>query len=180
MAEKLKDALVWLDMEMTGLDPATCVPVEVAVIITTKDLEEKETYEATIWQPESALSTMVPFVRRMHTNNGLLDKVRKAETSVTDVERKLIEVLLRWCEPREGVLAGNSIHQDRKFIDLYFPTFSALLHYRMVDVSTIKELTKRWYGPDVAYSKGESDHTALSDIRSSINELRHYKAKLFK
>jgi oligoribonuclease len=178
--EKLKDALVWLDMEMTGLDPVTCVPVQVAMIITTKDLDERELYEATIWQPESALSTMVPFVRKMHTTNGLLEKVRTSDVSVSDAERKMIEALLRWCDPREGVLAGNSIHQDRKFLDAYFPTFSALLHYRMVDVSTIKELAKRWYGPEVAFGKSESSHTALADTRASIAELKHYREKVLR
>lgn len=180
MADEKKDLLVWLDMEMTGLDPEVCVPIQVGVIITNKDFEELDSFETTIWQPESRLETMEPFVRNMHTSNGLLAEVRKSEVSLLDAERKLIAVLLKWCRPGEGVLAGNSIHQDRRFLHKYFPVLDGLLHYRMIDVSTLKELVRRWYGPEASAPKTASAHTAISDIRASIAELKFYRQSVMK
>lgn len=179
MAES-REPLVWLDMEMTGLDPERCVPIEVALVITTAELEELDQMEMVIWQPPEALDRIEPFVRRMHTENGLLEKVRASEFSVADAERKMLAMLARWTKPGEGVLSGNSIHQDRRFIHKYFPVMNGYLHYRMVDVSTLKELARRWYGPEALFMKGNTDHTALSDVRSSIEELKHYRKVLFK
>lgn len=174
-----KDGLVWLDMEMTGLEPADCVPLQVAVVITGPDLKELDALEVTIWQPSASLANMSPFVRQMHTDNGLLDEVRSSSQSVEDAQRKMMEILTKWCEYRQGVLAGNSIHADRRFLAKYFPVVDGYLHYRMVDVSSIKELCRRWYGPDSSFVKTEGKHTALSDIRESIAELRHYREKVF-
>lgn len=174
-----RSPLVWLDMEMTGLDPESCVPLEVAVVVTGPDLEELDVMEAVIWQPESKLLEMQPVVRRMHEDNGLLEKVRCSPLGLLDVERKTLQMLARWCRPHEGVLAGNSIHQDRRFLARYFPSVHGYLHYRMVDVSAVKELVKRWYGPDALPPKVPSDHTALADTRGSIAELRHYREKVF-
>jgi oligoribonuclease len=167
--------LLWLDMEMTGLDPVQCVPLEVAIVVTNKELEELDAWETVIWQPESRLETMEPFVRNMHTENGVLAKVRASNTSTSDAERKMIAMVSKWFRPGEAVLAGNSIHQDRKFLAAYFPVFEGLLHYRMVDVSTLKELVRRWYGQEAGFSKPSSSHTALADARESIAELRHYR-----
>jgi oligoribonuclease len=88
--------------------------------------------------------------------------------------------LARWLRPGEGVLCGNSIHQDRRFLDRYFPVLNGYLHYRMVDVSTLKELAKRWYGSEALYTKGAADHTALADVRESIKELSHYRQSILK
>jgi oligoribonuclease len=176
----VKDRLVWLDMEMTGLDPVRCVPLQVAVVVTTSELEELESLEITIWQPDSALETMEPFVRRMHTTNKLLDDVRKSETSVAEAEKRMMAMLCRWTTYREGILCGNSIHTDRRFLQQYFPVFEGYLHYRMVDVSSLKELVRRWYGSDALFSKGVGAHTALSDIKESIAELKHYRATVLK
>jgi len=175
-----REPLVWLDMEMTGLEPEACVPLEVAVVVTDPELEELDAMEAVIWQPESALATMAPIVRKMHTENGLLDKVRHSPLSLREVEKRLMLMVSRWTAPHEGVLAGNSIHQDRRFLAAYFPVVNGFLHYRMVDVSTIKELVQRWYGPDALSPKQASDHTALSDVRASIAELRHYRQRVFR
>lgn len=175
-----REPLIWLDMEMTGLEPDVCVPLEVAMVATDPELEELDHMEAVIWQPESALEIMPPIVRTMHTDNGLLTKVRSSPLSVREVEKKMMLFLSRWARPHEGVLAGNSIHQDRRFLAAYFPVVHGYLHYRMVDVSAVKELTKRWYGGDAAFPKIASDHTALSDARASIAELKHYRAKVFK
>lgn len=179
MAES-REPLVWLDMEMTGLDPQRCAPIEVALVMSTPELEELDHMQMVIWQPGEVLDRMEPFVRKMHTENGLLAKVRASEFSVADAERKMMSMLARWTKPGEGVLSGNSIHQDRRFIARYFPTMHGYLHYRMVDVSTLKELARRWYGPDALFAKGNTDHTALADVRSSIAELKHYRSVLFK
>jgi len=167
-------------MEMTGLEPKVCVPLQVAVVITDSDLHELEVMEAVIWQPECVLARMDPFVRRMHTDNGLLDRVRGSAHGLADVERDVMSVVSRWCPYRSGVLAGNSIHSDRAFIKEYFPTLHGYLHYRMVDVSSIKELVWRWHGPDRMFVKRPSNHTALDDVRDSIAELRYYRAEVMR
>ncbi len=173
------DLLIWLDMEMTGLDPETCVPIEVAIIITGADLEEREEYHAVVHQPPEALASMNDFVREMHTGNGLLTRVANSDTSIDQADRALAALVLRHCPEGKAVLAGNSIHQDRRFIARYFPELEKTLHYRMVDVSTLKELVRRWYGAGALYPKTESDHTALADTRQSIAELGFYRKQYF-
>ena len=168
-------ALVWLDMEMTGLDPVKCVPLQVAAIVTDDDLRELEAVEVTIWQPPAALESMEPYVRKMHTHNGLIEAVRASDKSVALAELAIGGLLAKWCPYRKAVLAGNSIHQDRRFLERYFPTFHGYLHYRMVDVSSFKEMVRRWYGEDAIPTKDEGKHTALADIRASIKELAHYR-----
>ncbi len=173
--EDEKVPLVWLDMEMTGLEPDTCVPLQVAVVITDSDLKELDAADVTIWQPEQVLERMDPFVRRMHTDNGLLDRVRTSEDSLTQAEKKMLQVIAKWCPLGTGILSGNSIHTDRRFVKAYFPMLEGYLHYRMVDVSSIKELVHRWYGRGALFTKHQQKHTALEDVRESIAELRHYR-----
>ena len=173
------DYLVWLDMEMTGLDPERCVPLQVAVVITDADLQELDSSEVTIHQPESALAVMDGFVRKMHTDNGLLKAVAAADATLADAEEQMLAVVSKWTKAGDAVLAGNSIHQDRRFIVRYFPRLNEHLHYRMVDVSTLKELARRWYGKPSLYKKTGADHTALADVRESIRELAHYRNTLF-
>lgn len=180
MGDPKSDLLVWLDMEMTGLDPETCVPIEVAIIITTEDLEERETYHAVIHQEEAALASMNDFVRNMHTENGLLERVAKSTTTLAEADAAVAEIVSKIAPEGEALLAGNSIHQDRRFIARYFPALEACLHYRMVDVSTLKELARRWYGADAVFKKPDSDHTALADTRQSIAELAFYRGRCFK
>ncbi len=172
--------LVWLDMEMTGLDPETCVPLQVAAIISTPDLAALDEIEITIYQDEEALGGMNDFVRRMHTENGLIERVRASQIDLATTDTELARFLERWVPPGRGLLAGNSIHQDRRFLEAYFPRSTAFLHYRMVDVSTIKELVRRWYGGGSTYAKREADHTALADINESIRELAYYRANFFR
>lgn len=172
--------LIWLDMEMTGLDPVTCVPVQVAMVVTNSELEELDSLDVTIWQPESALAGMDPFVRKMHTNNGLLDRVRASETGMRQAERAMMGCLTRWCPYGAAVLAGNSIHTDRRFVQAYFPVVDGYLHYRMVDVSSIKELVLRWYGREALFVKALQQHTALEDIRESVAELRYYRERVMR
>ena len=167
-------------MEMTGLDPVVCVPIEVALIVTTADLAEIETFHEVIHQPESAFASMSDFVRDMHTRNGLLERVRVSDRQLGDVDQELAKIVSKHCPGRSAVLSGNSIHQDRKFIARYFPVLEEQLHYRMVDVSSVKELARRWRPDVLAGITKRNEHTALSDIRESIEELKHYRTHFFK
>ncbi len=171
--------LIWLDMEMTGLDPKKCSPLEVAIVITSSNLEEISHYQTAIWQPESVLETMIPFVRDMHTNNGLLQRVRAANTDLATCETEMVQFLHKFCPPKSGILCGSSIHHDRRFLARYFPMVHHYLHYRMVDVSSLKEVITKWYGSSKGYNKPTSDHTALSDVRQSISELEFYRKNFF-
>lgn len=173
--------LVWLDMEMTGLDPETCVPVQVALIITDSELNTLvELADVTIWAPDAALAAMEPIPRQMHTDNKLIERIRTSQISLGDAEKELMKVVSKWVPYGRGILCGNSIHQDRRFLRKYFPTFEGYLGYRMVDVSSIKELAKRWYGPSALYTKGQGNHTALADVRESIEELKHYRSEIMR
>lgn len=171
--------ILWLDMEMTGLDPQRCVPLQIAGVITRSSLEEEAAVEVTIWQPEEELARMPPVVREMHAKNGLIEQVRASRRDTAYAERALLEVVAAHAAPGAAVLAGNSIHQDRRFLARYFPALEGYLHYRMIDVSSIKELVRRWYGKDATYSKGDVPHTALADIRTSLDELRYYRQHYF-
>lgn len=171
--------LVWIDLEMTGLDVETCVIVEVAAVITGDDLKPLAEYEAAIHQPEGALASMNDFVRNMHTQSGLLERVRASTVSVGQAERALCDLVAQFAKPREAVMAGNSIHVDRRFIGRYMPTLDGFLHYRQVDVSSLKVLAQAWY-PALPKFEKKKAHTALSDIRESIAELAYFRAHLFK
>lgn len=172
--------LVWVDLEMTGLDVETCGIIEMAVVVTDKDLEPIAELERVVWQPDEVLARMSPFVREMHTKNGLLDKVRVSKSSAADVENEAVALVAAHCKFREGILAGNSVHADRRFLARYMPTFERFLHYRQVDVSTLKVLTRAWYPGLGAFEKEGKEHTALADIRASIAELRHYRRTFFR
>lgn len=172
--------LVWIDLEMTGLDPAVDSILEIAVIITDAELQPLGQYEAVIHQPDSTLLTMSAFVREMHTRNGLLDRVRASTTGLDEATDAALALIRKHCAEGEGVLAGNSIHQDRRFLYQYMPRLEAWLHYRQVDVSSFKVLARAWY-PDVPkYGKADKDHTALADIKESIEELRFYRQHILK
>ncbi len=172
--------LVWLDLEMTGLDPETCVIVEIGVIITGPDLVPIAEIEHAIWQPDDVLARMEPFVRDMHTKNGLLDRIRASRTSLRDAERAVFQLVQKHVGFREGILAGNSIHVDRRFLCRHMPLLEEYLHYRQLDVSSLKVLNRMWHpsGPD--FKKDSKDHTAISDLHASLEELAFYKTNLFK
>jgi oligoribonuclease len=172
--------LVWIDLEMTGLNPELDVILEIAVIITGADLEPVDQYEAVIHQPDSTLITMTPFVRDMHTKNGLIERVRASKVTLEEATANALTLIQKHCAKGEGTLAGNSIHQDRRFLVKYMPEIEAWLHYRQVDVSSFKVMVRAWY-PDVPkFGKEEKDHTALADIRQSIAELKYYREHLLK
>jgi oligoribonuclease len=180
MVERSDDNLLWIDLEMTGLDPQRDVIVQAAALITNDELEVLDELCLDVWQPPAELDKMSPFVREMHTRTGLLTRLSSSQTDVRDAERALIALATRWCN-YPAVLCGNSIGHDRKFIDRYMPGLAGYLHYRMIDVSTLKVLASRWYGNGAMFKKSaEGEHDALVDIRNSINELRHYRDSLFK
>ncbi len=171
--------LVWIDLEMTGLNPQTEVILQAALIVTNAQLEPLQTYCVDIWQPESSLETMVPFVREMHEKNGLLDRCRSSTVDVNRAEQEVLQRISAWC-PYRPILCGNTIASDRKFIDRFMPALSGYLHYRMVDVSSLKVLAGLWH-PEAAYNKPQdAQHDALFDIQESIKELAHYRKKMFR
>ncbi|HEX6254782.1 MAG TPA: oligoribonuclease [Euzebyales bacterium] len=174
--------LVWIDLEMTGLDPDTDVIVEIATIVTDGSLERVEQGpDLVIAAPEAALDGMADVVRRMHTESGLIDEIRAADRDVVAAERETLEfVRTHVPDSSNAPLAGNSVHADRMFLRRHMPTLEAYLHYRNVDVSTVKELVRRWRPQllDEAPAKSER-HRALGDIAESITELRYYRDALF-
>jgi oligoribonuclease len=173
-----RERLIWLDLEMTGLDPARDAIIEIGVVVTELDrLDDLEVFEAHIWQPESQLEAMTPFVREMHTSSGLLERVRRSRTSLLDAERAALQVIARWCGPGQGILAGNSIWQDRRFLAAYMPTLEGYLHFRQVDVTSLKILCRAWLGERGVFPKTKA-HTALEDVRASMAELAFYRERL--
>jgi oligoribonuclease len=177
------DVLVWLDMEMTGLDPNKERIIELAAIITDGQLAELGAGpDVVIHQPDEVLAAMDDWNRKHHTASGLVERVKASTVTDGEAEDQLLAfVQAHVPSPKDRpVLAGNSIHQDRRFIRRYMPRLDARLHYRMVDVSTIKELARRWFPQVIAKQPPKKDtHRALDDIRESIEELRFYRAHIF-
>ena len=174
--------LIWIDLEMTGLVPERERIIEAAVLITTSELEiVSEGPNLIIHQPEPLLAAMDDWNQRHHKSSGLLDRVRASTVSETQAEDELLAFVSQHCEARTVPLAGNSVHHDRRFLSLYMPRLERFFHYRNVDVSTVKELTRRWY-PEVsaALPQKRSTHRALDDIRESVAELRYYREHVFK
>lgn len=172
-----KDHLVWMDLEMTGLDPRENKIIEVATLITDSNLNiiaESKIY--TIHQSEAELNKMDDWNVRTHTASGLIEKVRKSTTTEKQCEEELLAFVKEYVPERTSPLCGNSIWQDRRFLIEYMPTFENYLHYRNIDVSSLKELVRIWK-PDLKYVKKER-HEALSDILESIDELKFYRSKI--
>lgn len=174
--------LVWLDLEMTGLDPARERVIEIATLVTDADLRiVAEGPELVVHQNDAQLAAMDEWNTEHHTASGLVDRVRASDIDEAEAERQTLEFLAEHCVPGTAPLAGNSVHHDRRFLASYMPALEAFLHYRIVDVSTVKELARRWF-PEVvegAPAKRES-HRALEDIRESVAELRYYRETVFR
>jgi oligoribonuclease len=172
-----------MDLEMTGLDPSVDLIVEIATLVTDDDLEViAEGPDLVVHHPEEDLAVMGDYVRRMHTESGLLGRIAASTVSLEEAGSATMEFIKSHVpEPRTVPLAGNSIGTDRRFLAARLPEIEEWLHYRSVDVSTIKELARRWY-PD-AYAGApikKGQHRALDDIRESVAELRHYRATVFR
>jgi oligoribonuclease len=176
------DVLVWLDMEMSGLDPQRERIIEIATILTDGQLTEIAVGpELVIHQPDDLLAAMDDWNTKHHGASGLTERVRQSQITDADAEAQTVAFIDAHVSARERpVLAGNSIHQDRRFIRRYMPALEKRLHYRMVDVSTIKELARRWYPQVTAKQPAKRDTPrALDDIRESIDELRFYRGQVF-
>lgn len=175
--------LVWMDLEMTGLDPARHVIVEIATIVTDDELQVvAEGPDLVVHQPIEAFAAMDEVVREMHTSSGLLKAIAASTTSLEEAGAATLAFIQEHVpEARSVPLCGNSIGTDRRFLAQHLPAIEEHLHYRSVDVSTIKELARRWY-PDLLDSvpRKATAHRALDDIRESIEELRWYREHLFR
>lgn len=171
--------LVWIDLEMTGLDPERDCILQAALIITDSELRPLTTYCADVWQPEDRLRDMVPFVRAMHEKSGLLTRLPHSPIDERRLQEELLGRIASYC-PYRPILCGNTIHSDRKFIARYLPALDGYLHYRMLDVSSLKIIAELWH-PQARYDKPkDGQHDALFDIQQSISELRHYRQRILR
>jgi oligoribonuclease len=169
-----------MDMEMSGLDPDTCTILEIATIVTDADLRIlAEGPDLVVHQPDEVLEAMDAWNTEHHGASGLAQAVRDSSVSLADAEERTLAFLAEHVPEDEAPLCGNSIWQDRRFLVRYMPRVDAFLHYRLVDVSSIKELARRWY-PDLEPPAKSKSHRALDDIRESIAELAFYREQLFK
>jgi oligoribonuclease len=178
----VNDRLVWIDCEMTGLDLGRDALIEIAALVTDGDLRVLgEGVDLVIHTDEESLAGMPDIVRDMHARSGLTEEVRRSTVSLREAEERVLAYVKEFVpEPRTAPLAGNSIATDRGFLTRDMPELDAHLHYRMVDVSSVKELCRRWF-PRVFYAKPEKGlaHRALADIEESIRELEYYRRTLF-
>ena len=171
-----KTPLVWIDMEMSGLVPDRDRILEVAMVVTDADLNTiAEAPVYVLHQSDEVLDAMDSWNKSTHGRSGLVDKVRASGLTEAEVEARLIEFLKPIVGERLAPLAGNTVHQDRRFMARYMPSFEQYLHYRIVDVSTLKELAKRWNPEVVGSFAKEGKHEALADVYESIEELKHYR-----
>ena len=171
--------LIWIDLEMTGVDPENHVILEIATIVTDGQLElVAEGPCLAINYPEAVLSNMDEWSRSHHQASGLIDRVKTSPLDCGQAEQETLDFLRVHCQERQSPLCGNSIWQDRRFLARYMPALHEFFHYRTIDVSSIKELVKRWY-PSLPPFKKEKAHLALTDINESIAELRYYRENIF-
>jgi oligoribonuclease len=175
------DNLVWIDLEMTGLDPLRDHILEIATIVTDSDLNVlAEGPVIAIHRPETALDGLDEWNRTTHGASGLLDRVRASTVSVTEAEARTLEFLGEHAAAGASPMCGNSICQDRRFLAREMPALEKFFHYRNLDVSTVKELARRWSPAVLAGVQKASTHAALDDVRESIEELAHYRREFFR
>lgn len=174
--------IVWVDLEMTGLDPSRHVIVEVAALVTDAELNIiDDGVDLVVHATDAELAEMDDFVTQMHSDNGLLDDIKASTVSIEEAEDAVLALVEKHCDPAHPApLAGNSIATDRTFIKAQMPRLDAALHYRMIDVSTVKELSRRWF-PKAYFNQPQKGmaHRALADIVESIRELDYYRRAVF-
>ena len=178
----MPSVLVWMDLEMTGLDHTSDVIVEIATLITDDDLNiVAEGPDLVVQASDGALAGMDPFVVDMHTRSGLLEQIKASELTLEEAGAATLKFIKDHVpEPRSVPLCGNSIGTDRRFLAAYLPEIEEYLHYRSIDVSSVKELVKRWYpSVDKGRPQGKGSHRALDDIRASVAELVFYRDHVF-
>jgi oligoribonuclease len=170
------DLLVWIDLEMTGLDPARERIIEVATLITDNDLNlVAEGPVIAVRQPDRLLDAMDDWNRKTHGDSGLVARVKASEVDVAEAERRTLDFLNAYVKSSTSPMCGNSVHQDRRFLEREMPALLAFFHYRNLDVSTLKELARRWNPGALAGFEKRNTHQALDDIRESVAELAHYR-----
>ena len=176
-----KNNLVWIDLEMTGLDPETDKIIEIATIVTDSELNIlAEGPELVIHQSKETMDAMDEWCTEHHGKSGLTARVLESKVSCAQAEQETLAFLKKWVPAGVSPLCGNSIGQDRRFMVRYMPELNKLFHYRNIDVSSVKELGLRWAPEMVKAHKKEGTHLALHDIRESISELQHYREHFFK
>src|SRR5215217_5105304 len=173
--------LVWLDCEMTGLDPEVDRLIEIAIVVTGPDLSSRiEGPVFAIHQSEEQLDKMDAWNKGTHGRSGLIEKVKASRVTEAQAEQQILEFLAKYAPKNSTPMCGNSISQDRRFLVKYMPKLEAFFHYRNIDVSTLKELAKRWR-PDIYNGfKKQQKHTALADVHESIEELAHYREQFLR
>ena len=173
--------LIWIDLEMTGLDTDNDKIIEIATIITDDNLNLlAEGPVLAIHQPDIVLNAMDEWCTRQHGQSGLTERVRRSRLTVQDAEQQTLEFLRKWVNPKVSPMCGNSICQDRRFMHRLMPELEQYFHYRNLDVSSVKELAKRWRPEIMQDLSKQASHLALDDIKDSIRELRYYREYFFR
>jgi oligoribonuclease len=180
---KSEDNLVWIDLETTGLDIEKDKILELSLIITDKDLNVlDEPYEATIHQSEKVIEDMSEWCKINHKRSGLTKKVLKSKTTIREVEKTVLKKIKRYCEGKKCFLAGSSVYFDRSFLLKYMPKIVDYLHYRIIDLTTVRELAKMWCPElerEIEREEDEKKHRAMDDIKKSIEGMKFYREKIF-
>lgn len=173
--------LIWIDLEMTGLDPVKERIIEMAVIVTDAQLNTiAESPVLVVHQPDTVLDAMDDWNTKQHGGSGLVARVKASNLSESEAQAQMLEFLQEHTDARTSPMCGNSVHQDRRFLNRYMPELEEHFHYRNLDVSTLKELVRRWRPDLMSGLKKNGSHLALDDIRDSINEMRYYREHFLK
>jgi oligoribonuclease len=165
--------LVWIDLEMTGLNAASDHVLEIAAVVTGADLRPLAEIERVIFQPDDVLDRMSARVKKIHTDNGLLEAVRASKTTRAEAERAVLQAIAKHCPPGEGILCGSSVYHDWRFLVRHMPRLEQHLHFRQIDIGTISVLVSAWY-PQIEFPRPATDHRAMADVKASLEELRFY------
>ncbi len=179
MSEQQSLRLVWIDMEMTGLNPATDAILEIAAVVTGPDLVPLVQVQRVVRAPDDMMERMSNRVRMMHTENGLLEKVEAGGIQLRQAEREILDAIAEHAPPGEGILCGNSVYHDWKFLVRHMPRLEQHLHFRQIDIGTLAVLVNAWF-PALPFRRTATNHRAMGDVLESLSELRFYCEHAFK